>query len=69
MSSDECLQTLKGHSDYVWSVAFSHDLTRLASASGNRTVKIWDVSSDEYLQTLEGHSNYVWSVAFSHDST
>ncbi|KAF1934132.1 HET-domain-containing protein [Didymella exigua CBS 183.55] len=27
-----CLQTLEGHSDYVSSVAFSHDSTRLASA-------------------------------------
>ncbi|OCK89247.1 HET-domain-containing protein [Cenococcum geophilum 1.58] len=29
-----CLQTLEGHSDWVWSVAFSHDSARLASASG-----------------------------------
>jgi WD40 repeat protein len=37
-----CLQTLEGHGDYVNSVAFSHDSTRLASASLDRTVKIWD---------------------------
>lgn len=30
------------------SLAFSHDLTRLASASYDRTVKIWDVSSGTY---------------------
>ncbi|KAH5722255.1 hypothetical protein HBI17_253400 [Parastagonospora nodorum] len=64
-----CLQTLEGHSDEVWSVAFSHDSTRLASASYDRTVKIWDASSGACLQTLEGHSNEVMSVAFSHDST
>ena len=63
-----CLQTLEGHSDYVWSVAFSHDSARLASASSDETVKIWDASSGECLQTLEGHSDYVYSVAFSHDS-
>jgi WD40 repeat protein len=31
-----CLQTFEGHSDSVNSVAFSHDSTRLASASENR---------------------------------
>jgi WD40 repeat protein len=64
-----CLQTLEGHSSVVHSVAFSHDSTRLASASYDRTVKIWDASSGTCLQTLEGHSNWVTSVAFSHDST
>src|SRR5271156_377977 len=63
-----CLQTLEGHSSRVSSVAFSHDSARLASASLNNTVKIWDASSGECLQTLEGHSSEVYSVAFSHDS-
>jgi WD40 repeat protein len=64
-----CLQTLEGHSNAVESVAFSHDSARLASASWDSTVKIWDASSGACLQTLEGHSNKVESVAFSHDST
>jgi WD40 repeat protein len=64
-----CLQTLEGHSSGVTSVAFSHDSTRLASASYDSTVKIWDASSGACLQTLEGHGDAVLSVAFSHDST
>ncbi|KAF2685713.1 HET-domain-containing protein [Lentithecium fluviatile CBS 122367] len=65
-----CLQTLEGHSDWVNLVAFSHDSARLASASLDRTVKIWDASSGdgECLSTLEGHRGSVSSVAFSHDS-
>jgi WD40 repeat protein len=47
-----CLQTLEGHSSSVSSVAFSHDSVRLASASYDHTVKIWDVSSGACLQTL-----------------
>ena len=47
-----CLQTLKGHSNSVTSVAFSHDLAQLASVSWNSTVKIWDASSGACLKTL-----------------
>ena len=64
-----CLQTLEGYSSLVYSVAFSHDSTRLASASWDNTVKMWDASSGACLQTLEGHSELVNSVAFSHDLT
>src|ERR1700722_6784646 len=64
-----CLQTLEGHSSFVRSVAFWHDSTRLASASLDNTVKIWDASSGVCLQTLAGHSDHVHSAAFSHDST
>ena len=63
-----CLQTLQGHGDSVSSVAFSHDSQRVASASRDRTVKIWDASTGECLQTLQGHGDSVSSVAFSHDS-
>jgi archaellum biogenesis ATPase FlaH len=62
-----CLLTLKTHNRGS-SVAFSHDSARLASASSDRTIKIWDASSGECLKTLKGHSDSVWSVAFSHDS-
>jgi WD40 repeat protein len=33
---------LNGHTDYVHAVAFSPDGTRLASGSGDHTVRIWD---------------------------
>src|SRR6266480_670603 len=64
-----CLQTLEGHRGLVWSVAFSHDSTRLASASYDNTVKIWDASSGECLRTLKGHTSAVYPVAYAHDST
>ena len=64
-----CLQTLEGHSSAVISVAFSHDSSKLASASYDKTVKVWDVSSGTCVQTLEGHSSAVRSVVFSHDSS
>jgi WD40 repeat protein len=50
-------------------VAWSRDTTRLASASSDRTVRIWDPATSQCLSTLEGHSNSVNSVAWSHDAT
>jgi WD40 repeat protein len=64
-----CLQTLEGHSSWVYSIVFSHDLTQLASASEDHTIKVWDASSGACLKTLEGHGDLVRSVVFSHDST
>ena len=55
-------QTLEGHSDPVKSVAFSHDGSRLASGSDDRTVRVWNVATGQVEQTLEGHSGSVNSV-------
>ncbi|KAJ5225761.1 hypothetical protein N7468_006986 [Penicillium chermesinum] len=59
------LQTLEGHSDVVWSVAFSRDGQILASGSSDETIKLWDPATGTLKRTLEGHSDMVWSVAFS----
>jgi hypothetical protein len=61
------LHTLKGHTDIVWSVAFSPDGARLASGSWDQTVKVWDVRTGQELRTFKGHTNQVSSVAFSPD--
>ena len=39
------LLNLRGHTGRVNSVAFSGDGTRLASASQDKTVKVWDLSA------------------------
>jgi serine/threonine protein kinase len=61
-------QTLSGHSEYVWSVAFSPDGKVLASSGGyDGTLKLWEVKTGREINTLKGHSNFVLSVGFSPD--
>jgi WD40 repeat protein len=64
---DPCLQTLEGHVDQVWAVAFSPDGQTLASGSWDGTVRLWDATTGAWKQTLEGHVDQLWAVAFSPD--
>jgi len=59
--------SLEGHTGWVTCVAFSQDGKRLASASFDHTVKVWDAASGQESLTLKGHSDAVMSVAFSAD--
>src|SRR2546430_1488517 len=45
----------------------SPDGARIASASGDQTVKLWDAATGQETATLKGHTGEVYSVAFSPD--
>jgi WD40 repeat protein/tRNA A-37 threonylcarbamoyl transferase component Bud32 len=61
------LCTFKGHAGAVSSVVFSPDGRRLASASADCTVKIWDAQTGRVLHTLLGHKSGLRAVTFSPD--
>jgi WD40 repeat protein len=63
------LRELKGHSDTLYTAAFSPDGARIVTASYDRTARVWDVSSGDVLRELKGHSDGVASAEFSPDGT
>jgi WD40 repeat protein len=63
------LLTLEGHSGGVLAVEFSPDGSKLASASDDKKVMLWDPSTGAHLHTLEGHSGRVRAVQFSPDGS
>ena len=63
------LRTLEGHNAPVRRVAWSADGARLASASLDGTVRIWDAESGDVLNTLQGHTDWVMSVSWAPDDT
>ncbi len=59
------VQTLKDHQGLHWSVAFSPDGKTLASASGDETIKLWNITNGSLKATLLGHTDSVTSITFS----
>ncbi len=63
--------SMTGHTDTVYSVAFSPDGHTLATASADRTVILWDLTTPAPLarvgRPLTSHTAPVYSVAYSPD--
>jgi WD40 repeat protein len=57
---------LQGHRGTIYSVSISPDRQKIATASQDGTVKIWN-QKGENIQTLTGHQGAVYSVSFSPD--
>ena len=56
------------HSNVVNAVAWSFDSKRIASASNDKTVQVWNATDGSNASTYHGHTNIVEVVAWSPDN-
>ncbi|CAG0891787.1 unnamed protein product [Cyprideis torosa] len=61
------VKSLTGHSTSVMCVKFNPSGSLLASASGDKTVRLWNAETGACVSVLQGHGRYVTSVSFSID--
>jgi len=63
----EAVRVLAGHTDLITCVSFSEDGRRLASASWDKSVRIWEMDTGTCERVLQGHEGRVDCVSFSGD--
>src|SRR4029079_8384320 len=61
-------KVFRGHAGVVNDLAFSRDGKTLASASDDRTIRLWNVETGRGT-LLEGHTDEVWRLQFSPDGS
>ncbi len=59
--------TLKGHTKFIYDLAWSPDGNTLASGSEDTTIRLWDTHTGQHIHTLSRHSAGVYCVAWSPD--
>ena len=69
VDSRQVIRGFWGHTDWVSSVVFSSDGTKLLTGSNDTTAKLWDAATGAEIRTFSGHSGPVYSVAFSPNGT
>ena len=59
--------TLTGHTDWVYTLAFSPNGKTIASGCIDATIHLWDAQTSKQKKTLTGHTSRVKSLTFSPD--
>ncbi|KAJ3027940.1 UNVERIFIED_CONTAM: SCF ubiquitin ligase complex subunit cdc4 [Siphonaria sp. JEL0065] len=63
----ESVYTFRGHREKVYSVGYSHELSRAVSGSLDASVKVWCTKTGVLLHNLEGHTSLVGLLELSAD--
>lgn len=69
LRASQLQMTLSGHDGPVTAVAFSPDATRLATASRDNSIKLWEAETGQNYLTLSGHDSPVTDVVFTSDGS
>lgn len=64
----KCVQRMTGHQQLINDVKFSPDARIIASASFDKSIKLWDGKTGKFIATLRGHVQAVYQLSFSSDS-
>ena len=66
--SKKPVNRMTGHQQLVNHLSFSPDGRIIASASFDKSVKLWDGATGKFVNTLRGHVGAVYQVCWSSDS-
>ncbi|KAG1800323.1 uncharacterized protein HD556DRAFT_1524880 [Suillus plorans] len=61
------IRTFQGHEETLFAVAVFPDRCRMVTASGDKTLRLWDLENGVVLKIIEGHRFAVRRVAVSRD--
>jgi WD40 repeat protein len=67
IAADRVRSLLRGHGQPIISLRFSRDSTRLATAAGDGTFRVWDTSSGQQLQVFRGRETHAGIADLSPD--
>ena len=69
LRASQLQMTLSGHDGPVTAVAFSPDASRLATASNDNSIKLWDAATGQNYLTITGNGSPVNDVVFTADGS
>ncbi|KAJ2659924.1 hypothetical protein IWW48_003219 [Coemansia sp. RSA 1200] len=64
----KCYAELDGHEGAIYSTQYSHSGNLVASASFDKSVRIWDIGEQKQVAALNGHQQTAFDVAWRYDS-
>ncbi|KAJ2463278.1 hypothetical protein EV174_006982, partial [Coemansia sp. RSA 2320] len=64
----KCYAEMDGHDGAIYSAQYSRSGGLVASASFDKTVRVWDIGEQKAVAVLEGHTQSVFDVAWRDDS-